>query len=58
MVEEARLRPASGIALQRPAIAALSGQEVGDFDPATGGGCCLANGEKNPNFCVRHVCKS
>jgi hypothetical protein len=29
MVEEARLRPASGIALQRPVVATLSGQEVG-----------------------------
>lgn len=44
MVEEARLRPASGIALQRPVVATLSGQEVGDFDPARGGGFCPANG--------------
>ncbi|WP_374359937.1 hypothetical protein, partial [Pseudoduganella danionis] len=42
--EEARLRPASGIALQRPVVATLSGQEVGDFDPARGGGFCPANG--------------
>jgi hypothetical protein len=46
MVEEARLRPASGIALQRPVVATLSGQEVGDFDPARGGGFCPANGAK------------
>lgn len=25
-------------------MAALSGQEVGDFDPARGGGFCPANG--------------
>lgn len=48
MVEGVRLRPASGIALRRPGAgftAALNGQEVGDFDPARGGGFCPANGE-------------
>jgi hypothetical protein len=50
MVEEARLRPASGIALQRPVVATLSGQEVGDFDPARGGGFCPANGVSRGGF--------
>lgn len=51
MVEGVRLRPASGIALRRPGAgftAALNGQEVGDFDPARGGGFCPANGGSPP----------